>query len=124
MHHALLVAGLEVPQALGVVGGLEQRLADAGDVAVAEDAEAASEQRLLDPVALAALLGEEPHHCLPDSEPHRRAVRHEPFLPPAEVSGSRGSTGWSAQVPRTHACTGSSQIAQIRSSPGPAITLR
>ena len=124
MHHALLVAGLEVPQAVGVVGGLEQRLADAGDVAVAEDAEAAGEQRLLDAVALAALPGEEPHHCLPDREPYRPAVRHEPFLPPAEVSGSRGSTGWSSQVPRTQACAGSSQIAQTRSSPGPAITLR
>ena len=40
------------------------------------------------------------------------------------VRGRRGSTCWSAQVPRTHACAGSSQISQARSGPGPAMTLR
>ncbi len=38
--------------------------------------------------------------------------------------GSRGSTAWSSQVPRNHACSGSSTIFQARSSPDPAITLR
>ena len=37
--------------------------------------------------------------------------------------GSRGSMGWPAQVPRTHAWSGSSQMRQAR-SPGPAITFR
>ena len=93
--------------------GLQQCLADAGDVAVPEDAEAAGEQRVGDPVPLAALGGEEPDDSLPDGEPHAS-------LP----NGSRGSTAWSAQVERTQACAGSSLISQARSAAGPAITLR
>ena len=50
--------------------GLEQRLADAGDVAVPEDAEDTFDETLLDAVALAVLRGEEPHDGLPDGEPH------------------------------------------------------
>ena len=41
-----------------------QRLADAGDVAVAEDAEDAAEERLLAAVARRALLRQKPHHRL------------------------------------------------------------
>ena len=42
----------------------------------------------------------------------------------AEVTGRRGSTGWSVQEPRSHAWAGSSQKAQARSAAGPAMTLR
>jgi len=58
---ALLVPGLVVAQCAGLAKfGFEQRLADPGEVAVAEDARAATEQGPLDPVALAALGGQEP----------------------------------------------------------------
>ncbi len=50
-----------------------QRLADAGDVAVAEDAEAAAEEALLDAVALDVLGGEEPDERLCSREPHAPA---------------------------------------------------
>ena len=75
VHHGLLVAGQHVGQrvvALAALEGellLEQRLPHAGDVAVAEDAEAPGEQPLPLAVALAPLLAEEPHHCLADGQP-------------------------------------------------------
>ena len=128
VHHRLLVAPEHVGQArpLAGVGGsqllLEQRLADAGDVAVAEDAQAPHHQALALAVALAPLVREEAHHRLRDGEPHglhRRTAGHR--VPP---TGSRGSTCSSAQVSRTHAWAGSSQIRQARSGPGPAMTLR
>ena len=63
VHHRLLVAALEVAAAplTGALpcSPLEQRLADAGDVAVAEDAPAAGEEGVLDAVALDVLLLEE-----------------------------------------------------------------
>jgi hypothetical protein len=93
--------------------GLQQRLAHAGDVAVAEDAETAGEQRVGHAVPLAALGREEPDDGLPDGEPHASLL-----------NGSRGSIAWSAQVERTQACAGSSLISQARSAAGPAITLR
>ena len=111
--------------------GVEQRLPEAGDVAVAEDAEAALEEPVLDAVALAALRGEEPYGRLRDGEPDGCAGGHVVLRVAgvcaggwAEVSGRRGSTGWSAQVPRIQACAGSSQNFQTRSAPGPAMTLR
>ncbi len=55
MDHRLLVASLVVAE----VGVLLERLADAGDVAVAEDAEAAGEEGLLHAVALGILLLQE-----------------------------------------------------------------
>ena len=74
VHHALLVAGQVVGQirAPGQLG-LEQGLADAGDVAVTEDAEASGDRRLLDAVPLAVLLGQEPDHRLGDGEPYRHS---------------------------------------------------
>ena len=123
MHHRLLVAGEDVGKTRahprferpGLV--LQQRLADAGDVAVSEDAEAAGEQPLALAVALGPLGREELDGRLRHREPGRPA--HE--VPPI---GSRGSTSCPAQVSRTQPWLGSSQISQARVSPGPAITLR
>ena len=56
MHHRLLVAGLVVGEELRA---LVQRLADPGDVAVPEDAEAAAEEAVLDAVALDELARQE-----------------------------------------------------------------
>ena len=69
---ALLVAGHDVGHlALARVGGdlvLQQRLADAGDVAVPEDAEGALNEPMLDAVALGVLVGEEPDRRLGDGQ--------------------------------------------------------
>ena len=56
VHHRLFVARRVVRQAIAV---LVQRLADAGHVAVAEDAEAAGEEAVTDAVALHLLDGQE-----------------------------------------------------------------
>ena len=112
MHHPLLVAALVVRHGLEV---LEQRLSDARDVAVAEDAEAARHQPLLGPVALGVLVGQEPDEGLRDGQPHACL--------PADDIGSLGSTSWPAQVSRIHACAGSSVNRHAR-SPGPAMTFR
>ena len=66
MHHALLISGLVEPEVFAV---LQQGLADARDIAVAEDADRATEERLSVPVALDALRGEELDHGLADREP-------------------------------------------------------
>ena len=77
VHHGLLVAGLVVAQRAGVAQlGLQQRLAEPGHVAVAEDAEAAGEEPVLDAVPLAALRGQEPDQRLGDGEPHRVIAVH------------------------------------------------
>ncbi len=69
MHHGLLVAPEHVGQQLGLGElGLEQRLPDARDVAVPEDAEAAGEEFPLDAVALGVLRAEETHERLGDGE--------------------------------------------------------
>ena len=116
MDHALLVAGHVVGELVRV---LAQGLADAGDVAVAEDAEAAGEQALLPAVALAVLVGQELDQGLGHGQPS--GAGHQ--LPPGPVMGRRGSMSWPSQVPRTQAWAGSSQKRQARSA-GPAITLR
>jgi hypothetical protein len=94
------------------VRALQQRLSDAGDVAVAEDAEAAGEEPLLVSVALDVLGDEEADGRLRDREAD---VAHGVLL--GRPNGSRGSVGESAQVSRTQACAGSSQMRQARSSP-------
>ena len=66
MDHALLIAGLVQPKVLAV---LQQGLADAGDIAVAEDADRATEERLGVAVTLDALGGEELDDGLADREP-------------------------------------------------------
>jgi hypothetical protein len=96
---------------------LQQRLADAGHVAMPEDPEAAGDGALLDTVAFGPLVGQKPHDGLGDGQPH------ENFLSTEDVSGSRGSSFWAAHVSRTHWCAGSSRISHSR-SPGPAMTLR
>jgi hypothetical protein len=58
VYHRLLVAGLVVREAVGV---LLERLADTGDVTVAEDTEASGEEVAFDPVSLYVLLGQEAH---------------------------------------------------------------
>ena len=76
------------------------------------------------PVALGVLVGQELHQRLCDGQPPGAHRPSTAVCSGAVYSGSRGSTGWSAQVSRTHACAGSSQINQARSGDGPAITLR
>ncbi len=72
MHHALLVASLPVGERPGIGHlGLQQCLPEAGDVAVAEDAETALEELVLHTVALGVLARQEPHRRLPDRQPHR-----------------------------------------------------
>ena len=66
MDHALLIAGLVEPEVFAV---LQQGLADAGDVAVTEDADRATEEGLGVAVALDALGGEEPDDGLADGQP-------------------------------------------------------
>src|ERR1039457_1535078 len=123
VHHRLLVAGQVIPQVrLAGFVGLEQRLADARHVAVPEDAEAARDEPLLHAVARAVLAAKEPHQSLGDGKADGAHVH--PFLPVAEVRGSRGSMSWSGQVPRIQAWAGSSQKRQARSPAGPAMTLR
>ena len=73
MDHRLLVAREHVGH---LVARLEQRLTDAGDVAVAEDAEAAGDQPLLDPVALGVLVRQEADERLADGEPHAGLLEH------------------------------------------------
>src|SRR5699024_4437575 len=116
VHHRLLVARQHVGQVAVAELLLEQRLADARDVAVAEDPEAAGEEALAPPVPLAPLVGEEAHDGLTDGEPHR--AHEEPPI------GSRGSISRPTQVARISPCAGSSQMSQTRSGPGPAMTLR
>ncbi len=73
VHHGLLVAALVVRQEAGFVElGLQQRLADAGHVAVPEDAEAAGEELTPHAVSLGILLAQELHDRLADGQPHHR----------------------------------------------------
>ena len=126
VHHRLLVAAEHVRQQLGLLElGLEQRLPDAGDVAVAEDAEAAGEELLLDPVGLAVLGAEEVDRRLRDGHPH--GLGHQE----SSLAVSRGSTSWSAHVLRIQVWSGWSVISQARPPcaaasgwGGPAITFR
>ena len=78
MHHGLLVAAQHISQRrLGACLrrldlGLQQRLAHARHVAVAEDAEAACEELAAFAVAFDVLVGQEPNGGLGDGEPHGR----------------------------------------------------
>jgi hypothetical protein len=72
VHHRLLVSRLVVGQEFGL---FEEGLADSPHVAVPEDAEAAPEEAMLDPVALDVLVGEEPYEGLRRCQSHGRHVR-------------------------------------------------
>ena len=69
VHHRLLVPALVVGQELGA---LVERLADAADVAVAEDAEAAAEEAVLDAVPLDMLHREKAQEGLCRRQPDPR----------------------------------------------------
>lgn len=117
VHHRLLIAALVEGHRLGA--GLQQRLADAGDIAVPEDAPHPGDRPVPHPVPLGELHRQEADQCLRDGEPHEPSSRAGD-----SYNGSRGSGSWPAQLSRTHACAGSSLISQDREGPGPAITLR
>ena len=125
VDHRLLVAGLAIRQeSRRRQLGLEQRLPHPGDVAVAEDPEAALDQAVARAVALGVLGGEEPDDRLADGQPDGPATHDdEAAAPSARPNGSRGSTAWSRHASLTQAWAGSSQASHAR-SPGPAITFR
>ena len=78
VHHGLLVAGLVIRQMLPV---FIQRLAQSGDVAVAEYAEDGGNEPLLHAVALAVLHGKIPDHRLRRGQPDLIAeMRHDLLL--------------------------------------------
>jgi hypothetical protein len=68
VYHRLLVAGLVVREAFGV---LLERLADTGDVTVAKNSEAPGEEAAFDPISLYVLLGQEAHQRLGRRQPYR-----------------------------------------------------
>ena len=78
MDGALLVAGHDVGHRVLTLGGrdliLQQGLTDAGDVAVAEDAEGARDKAMFDTVALGVLVGQEANDCLCDRQAHGSLV--------------------------------------------------
>ena len=133
MDGALLVAGHDVGHRVLALGRrdlvLQQGLADAGDVAVTEDAECARDEAALDAVALGVLVGQEANDCLCDRQAHGSPVgfvahgwsfRELSYL----FMGRRGSTSWCSQVARIQWWAGSSGASHTRSSFGPAMTLR
>ncbi|CAM5681362.1 hypothetical protein SVIOM74S_07859 [Streptomyces violarus] len=65
VHHGLFVAALVVRHRVGV---FQERLADAGDVAVAEDAPGGADEPLPDAVAFGVLGGEETDQRLRDGQ--------------------------------------------------------
>jgi hypothetical protein len=76
VDHGLFVAGLQVGHEAGPVDVvLLERLADAGDVAVAEDAEHAGDRALTHVAVDGPLVGEELDQCLADGESLRRHGR-------------------------------------------------
>jgi hypothetical protein len=101
VDHPLLVARQQVGQ-LGRSAqlGLEQRLADAGDVAVAEDPEAAGDQALLLAVALGVLAGQEADERLGHGQPGR-GWGHACLR--ADVIGSLASISCPSQLERIQA---------------------
>jgi hypothetical protein len=72
VHRALLVAHLVVAE----VGVAQQRLAHAGDAAVAEDAETAGEERVLHAVVLDVLVLEKLDEGLRHGQAHRCGCCH------------------------------------------------
>lgn len=82
VHHGLLVAALVVGHQ---VLRLDERLADPGDVPVAEDAPGAADQPVAYAVALGVLGGQEPHERLGDGQAAGRVAAHQ------DLSGAEGA---------------------------------
>ena len=103
MHHRLLVAALVVAK----VGVLLERLADAGDVAVAEDAEAAGEEGLLHAVALDVLLLEEGDQRLGHRQAYRCHARFSRHFIARTAADLHSITSGEPKIARqvTSACT-------------------
>ena len=99
-----------------LVARLEQRLPDAGDVAVAEDAEAAGDQPLLDAVALGVLVARKRTSAW-------ATVSLMRYLLEPRVTAAADRAPGLPRRPRIQACAGSSVKRHAR-SPGPAITFR
>ena len=104
------------------VARVVQRLAQAGHVAVAEDAEHARQQRPLLAVDDRALGAEVAHDRLCRGEPD--GAHHAPTTPAADVIGRRGSVAMPSQVARIQWCGSSSTNASLRGPASEAITLR
>src|SRR6185437_12187527 len=98
-------------------GVLLQRLADPGDVAVAEDSEHAGDERTLHAVPLGALHREEAHQGLGQGEA-LGATRARHGVATAGAA-TRGSGSCRAQVPRIQAYAGSSVKPRERVVAGP-----
>ncbi len=124
VHHRLLVAGLVVRHEVGILRvGLHERLADPGDVAVAEDPEDAGDGALAVVAVDRPLVREERDERLADGHAGG-GLGHGVGASWSGAKGRRGSISCPAHVPRIQPCAGWSLMSQARSAPGPAITLR
>ena len=96
----LLVAGHDVGHRVLALGGrdlvLQQGLADAGNVTVAEDAEGAGNEAVLDAVTLGVLVGQEANDCLCDRQAHGSLVG---FFAHGESSRVFLTCSWAAGGP-------------------------
>jgi hypothetical protein len=71
VHHRLLVAALVVSQP---ILHLMERLANSGDIAMAEDAEHTGEKRLAQAITLAVLDAQKPHERLRHRQSNRGSM--------------------------------------------------
>ena len=96
----LLVAGHDVGHRVLALGGrdlvLQQGLTNAGNVAVAEDAEGARDEAVLNTVALGVLIGQETDDCLCDRQAHGSLVG---FFAHGESSRVFLTCSWAAGGP-------------------------
>ncbi len=96
MHHGLLIPRLIIGHQIGLIHvELFERLTDAGDVPVAENAEHAGDGPLTQIPIHGPLVAEEPDQRLADRHPLRRHQR-APSL--SSIYGRRGSTSCPFQV--------------------------
>jgi hypothetical protein len=101
VHHRLFVSALVIAQA---IAHLVQRLADAGDVAVAEDAKHAGKEALPMSVALAVLDAQESHERLGHRQSNRRMQRVLPVklqVPSAKLQTRSGGSSSSNNLTTT-----------------------
>ena len=111
VDHRLLVAGLAIRQEPGVASSASSSACPTpGDVAVAEDPEAALDQALAHAVALGVLGGEEPDDRLADGQPDGPATHDdEAAAPSARRTAAAGRPPGPATRRLTQAWAGSSQ---------------